>query len=190
VFIISSDGGVAKRLSSETVSETRPHWSRDGRSIYYSSNASGTSEIWKKPIAGGPSIQITHGGGLTGQESFDGRSLYYTADEVKPGLWRQPLDGGPEEKVASQLPARVWVIGERPRMASTSCASFGKIGRSRKRSIFTTRPHARCGKWRVFRESRCRGNAGLAVSPDERSIYFVQVDRWGVGIYFAEDITW
>jgi hypothetical protein len=82
-------GDSARRLTTDDANEVVPHWSRDGRSIYYASNASGVYEIWKKALDGGYSAQ----------ESFDGKMLYFTKGPSVAGIWRQPLAAGPEELV-------------------------------------------------------------------------------------------
>jgi hypothetical protein len=84
-------GDSARRLTTDDANEVVPHWSRDGRSIYYASNASGVYEIWKKALDGGSAVQVTHNGGYSAQESFDGKMLYFTKGPSVAGIWRQPL---------------------------------------------------------------------------------------------------
>jgi Tol biopolymer transport system component len=192
IYIISRDGGAAKRLSStqETTNETMPHWSRDGHSIYCASNASGEYQIWKRHLEGGPPEQITRSGGYSAQESFDGHSIFFTKSEAKSGLWRQSLAGGPEELVASQLPANMWGNW---RVTKNGVYFISFVWEERPFTQTLYFYDSATGQVRVA--ARVPGiampfSAGLAVSADERSVYFVQVDRWGVGIYFAEDIKW
>lgn len=52
--------------------------------------------MWKKPVAGGKAIQVTHSGGFHAKESPDGRFLYYTKSLAHTTLCRIPVEGGRE----------------------------------------------------------------------------------------------
>src|SRR5581483_5454527 len=78
----------------------RPSWSRDGRWIYFGSNQSGHSQIWKESSSGGKAIQITRNGGEEAFESPDGKFLYYS-ERGEKGIWRVSVEGGSEQRVIS-----------------------------------------------------------------------------------------
>jgi sugar lactone lactonase YvrE len=188
IWLIPRSGGTAKRLSSDMASETTPYWSRDGASIYYASNASGAFEIWRKPVDGGPAVQMTHTGAISGQESFDRQWLYFTKGERTPGVWRQPLAGGPEEEVAPQLPGSLWGNWRTGR-GGVYFLSFAWVRPYSERLYFFEQA---TGLSRVVASTPgipAPFGAGLGLSPDERWAYFVQVDHLGVSLYFAEDLT-
>jgi len=69
------------------------------------------------PAGGGAGVQITRNGGLLGQESPDGRYLYF----MKPlagasgpggiqGLWRIPVEGGEETQVLETVYNRAFEV--------------------------------------------------------------------------------
>lgn len=93
-------------------SDNRPHWSRDGRWLYFHSDRSGTREIWKMPAAGGTPIQITKGGGIEGWEAPDGKLLYYARSFTEPGLWAVPVSGGEEKPVLDAVWPREWAMAD------------------------------------------------------------------------------
>ena len=53
VYVISAEGGPARRLTNDPAEDIVPSWSRDGRWIYFGSNRTFAYEIWKAPAEGG-----------------------------------------------------------------------------------------------------------------------------------------
>ena len=84
-----------------------PRWSRDGRSIYFTSNRSGEWQLWKLDVASGQKTRITDQGGISAFESYDASTLYYSKREFG-GLWGRPLSGGPEVRVTDTLHLGYW----------------------------------------------------------------------------------
>jgi Tol biopolymer transport system component len=84
-----------------------PRWSRDGRSIYFTSNRSGEWQIWKLELASGQKTQVTDQGGISAFESYDGSTLYYAKREFG-GLFRSAVSGGPEVRVTNALHVGDW----------------------------------------------------------------------------------
>jgi Tol biopolymer transport system component len=191
VYVIPRDGRSGKRLTADDANEVVPHWSRDGRSIYYASNASGAYEVWKKELNGNTApVQLTRNGGYAAQESFDSKMLYFTKGPSKNGLWRQPLGAGAEEQVTPELRGANWG-NWRVTKSGVYFLDF----------VWDEKPHS--GKLyfydfatrQVRIVARTNGiaasyNSGLALSADERAVYFVQVDHWGTSIYLAEGLVW
>lgn len=91
VYTIPVDGGTPKRLTDAAGEDLVPRWSNDGRWIYFTSTRSGTWEVWRVPSTGGPVTQVTQGGGLVGQESMDGETLYLVRPDTR-GIWAASLD--------------------------------------------------------------------------------------------------
>lgn len=73
-----------------------PSWSPDDRWIYFTSNRSGSVEIWRVPSDGGAPEQVTTEGGTAPRISSDGRTLYYRRATT---LYAKPVAGGPERPV-------------------------------------------------------------------------------------------
>ena len=100
VYVVSTGGGAPRQLVSNALV---PEWSRDGRWIYFNSGRNGSWEIWKVPSSGGTPVQVTHNGGFECFPSPDGRFLYYSK-VGHAGIWRAPVDGGPEMEVPELRP--------------------------------------------------------------------------------------
>jgi Tol biopolymer transport system component len=75
IWVVGSDGGTPKRVTTELSNEARPSWSHDGRWIYFRSDRSGSQQIWKVPATEPfqPAVQVTRNGGFAAVESTDGR---------------------------------------------------------------------------------------------------------------------
>ncbi|MBQ5947843.1 S9 family peptidase [Massilia sp. ST3] len=49
-----------KRLASHSASSTDPEWSASGDAVYFLSSRSGSSQVWRQPVAGGKPVQVTN----------------------------------------------------------------------------------------------------------------------------------
>lgn len=169
IYIVTADGKTNRRLTWEPANEVVPSWSADGQFIYFATDASGTWEIWK--IAADrsqPARQVTVAGGFRPIESPDARWLYYAKREPNSGLWRMPVGGGAEERVAP-IPASVWggwavsssgfyyldPSARPPRIAYQGSASIPPV---------------------AIRNLPVLWEGSVAVSPDDRQLVFGQLD--------------
>lgn len=161
----------------------RPSWSRDGRWIYFGSNRSGASQIWKEPAQGGTGVQVTKTKGREEAfESLDGGFFYYAKTDALV-IWKVPVAGGEETRVLDRGRERVWALTGRgicffDVIASTIPAL--------KFYSFAT------GKVTLLRElskdTRVDGiNTALTVSSDGRWILYTQVDQSGSNLMLVEN---
>src|SRR5262249_37426670 len=103
IFVVSSNGGKPKRMTSVAANDDAPSWSRDGKWIYFVSDRNGADQVWKMPAEGGESVQVTKKGGTEAAESSDGKTLYYAKGRFDTGLWKVPVGGGEETQVLGSL---------------------------------------------------------------------------------------
>ncbi len=99
LYLVEHDSRRPRPLTSGPSDETNASFSRDGSTLYFSSNRSGRFEIWKMEWPDGPVRQVTKNGGFFAQENIEGEYLYYSKTDA--GLWRKPLEGGPEERLGA-----------------------------------------------------------------------------------------
>jgi dipeptidyl aminopeptidase/acylaminoacyl peptidase len=59
IWLIRSDGGEPKQLTTGDGSDSRPRWSSDGESIAFISARGGKSQVWIIPVHGGEARQLT-----------------------------------------------------------------------------------------------------------------------------------
>ena len=114
IYVMSAQGGRPARLTqNESELEALPSWARDGKSLYVTSSRSGSLQIWKKPLDGGPSTQLTRSGGAEALESPDGQNLYYTkVPEMGAGLWTIPARGGEELRLLESPRFGYWAMSK------------------------------------------------------------------------------
>lgn len=98
VFVIPcKPGGMScgepERLSSDNAIKGGVAWSVDGKSLYFASERTGRSEIWKQPASGGERSQVTRDGGYVSRESPDRKWLYFAKYGIE-AIFRMPVSGG------------------------------------------------------------------------------------------------
>jgi Tol biopolymer transport system component/DNA-binding winged helix-turn-helix (wHTH) protein len=74
----------------------RPHWSRDGKWIYFRSNQPGGRGVYRCPASGGNAVLLSKDvDGDRSQESFDGKTIYFASHEDNSTLKKTALSGQP-----------------------------------------------------------------------------------------------
>ncbi|MBI1789405.1 MAG: PD40 domain-containing protein [Acidobacteria bacterium] len=103
ICTVPAGGGAVRRLTRHQSRDAYPSWSRDGKWIYFTSNRSGSFQIWKAPADGtdAAAVQVTKGGGYSAVESSDGTTVFFVRDRAVAGVWKVPLQGGPESQVGA-----------------------------------------------------------------------------------------
>src|SRR5262249_31791641 len=99
---VSTATGELRRLTDDPADDWDPAFSRDGSSIYWSSDRSKAFEIWAAHRDGSAPHQVS-------QDSLDAENpagapdgnwiLYSSSNPTKPGLWRVPSKGGKGERL-------------------------------------------------------------------------------------------
>ncbi|MFL6415341.1 MAG: DPP IV N-terminal domain-containing protein, partial [Bryobacteraceae bacterium] len=110
IYTVDPDGGDPVRVTTEPSAEVQPNWSHDGKWIYFMSDRSGSKQIWKFPVVGGPALQITQNGGFQAFESEDGKYVYYAKEQYGRGVWRVPVSGGVEIPVTGEAWHNLWSL--------------------------------------------------------------------------------
>jgi len=82
LWIVGTDGADLRRMTSHAAADTNPRWSSDGRTIYFLSTRSGSSQIWQLALGGGEPTQLTSVPVDIGsfRVSPDGQRIAFSAD--------------------------------------------------------------------------------------------------------------
>jgi len=184
IYIVSADGGEPRRLTAEICENVIPSWSRDGKWIYYSSTRTGGMQVWKTPFEGGQAVQVTRHGGFEGFESTDGKIFYYVKGRYIPGIWQIPVSGGEETLVLDHHGAGYWrlwnVVREGIYFVTANVPSQPLIE-------FFNFATGKVTQVAALNKPISRSHPGLAVSPDGRSLLFVQLDQSASDIMLVEN---
>jgi Tol biopolymer transport system component len=142
--------------------------------LYFCSNRTGRFEVWKMPASGGDPTQVSKDGGFAAVESTDGRILYYSQTRNLGPVLRMPVAGGEPELIIPELRGLFFAVSQRGIYFQTSRdISFWDASSGQIRQVFV--PLKSLG-------------IGLAVSPDERSLLFTQVDMDDADLYMIDGL--
>jgi Tol biopolymer transport system component/predicted Ser/Thr protein kinase len=179
IYVVSANGGPHRRLTTGPSGGKWPCWSRDGQSIYFVSSG----QVWKMRAAGGDAVQVTRNRGDVPQESRDGKFIYYLKGDPWPiscSVWRMPVGAGEETKVLDSVHCEgQWAVGRQ------GIYFFAKTDAARHSDLsvyeFAT------GKTRKILTIERPLTYWMAVSPDDRTILYTQLDEAGSDLMLVEN---
>ena len=188
VYVVPARGGAPVRLTDHPADDLVPSWSRDGKSIYFGSTRTGPRQIWRMSARGGDAVQVTQRGGTYAKESVDRKYLYYGRTGAFTGIWRVPVPGGEEVEVVPNLASYGNFAVASDGLYFEARLPGNPLGHTPDFTPFTRLEAAidflsfATGKvTRVMTLDRHAGH-GFALSPDERTLLFAQMDG------FTEDL--
>lgn len=164
-----------------------PGWSRDGQWIYFASDRTGATQIWKMRPDGSGERQLTRSGGGRPKDSFDGQTIYYEKPgDLETEIWKISQAGGKES------PAMTLRNGEPVKVMSSYWSPAPDGVYFLKRIKQTPMPQVNVtGNYQIqfYRFDTATAEpvvdigeyaphpGGLVLSPDRRSIIYGQIDR-------------
>ena len=182
IYVIDRDGRGLRRLTAGGQNR-RPSWSSDGAWIYFGSARGGAWQVWKTPAEGGQPVQVTRNGGQEAFESRDGKYVYYAKSEGA-GIWRIPVNGGEGTQVVDQGTLGHWALLDRGicfvnLTGKQPAIEFFDFATRHLRTVAVLPKDAEpAGGW---------GFPTIAVSPDGRSVLYVQAERAESHIQLVEN---
>ena len=177
IYLVDAEGGATRPFTQDPAADVHPTFSPDGRWIYFGSERSGDSQIWKKPVEGGVAVQVTFDGGRLAH--VDDQYVYYSKIIGVNGIWRMPLEGGEPSKVIDQGRHQHWDLWNdylcvrRRNPPEVTCYSTvtGELVLSR-----------------ILDEGIRFATRGFSISPDGQSILLTLYDTDEADIMIAEGL--
>ena len=181
IQLLDLRGGAPERLTSGPSDAVAPDWSRDGKSVYFGSRRGGDWQIWKLDLATRPAAKVTSAGGYAAHESPDGQWLYFSRADAA-GIWRQPVRGGPAERVSSALQPEDWANWE----LAPRGIYFRELCPRHPGPVVALLAFGSSAPVDLVSLSD-QGWSGFSVSPDGESIVYPRVDRHASDIRLIEN---
>jgi Tol biopolymer transport system component len=182
IFVVPAAGGLPKRLTANSWEDHWPTYSRDGRSIFFSSRRSGELQIWRMAADGSNAVQITTGGASQNpQESPDGKKVFYHRMQDPGEIWSIPVEGGEPVKIAG--PTQRYPVGF---TVTTKGIYYGAPPHAGEERFIRFVSFA-TGQDSPIAIAKRPFHTGMSVSPDSRYILFDQYDESGSDLMLVED---
>jgi Tol biopolymer transport system component/DNA-binding winged helix-turn-helix (wHTH) protein len=177
IFVVDSDGRNLHSITDGASDNVVPSWSRDGKSIYFTSNRTGTWQVFKHSLATGGEVQLTRNGGFYPFESFDEKTIYFSRFD-QAGIWSLPVSGGAESLVIADKPQ----VGYWGHWAITTAGLYflnmdAEPGPRIEFYNFGTR---RISPVLKLQRRPPRLQPSLGATPDGRTLYYTQLDYQSV----------
>jgi dipeptidyl aminopeptidase/acylaminoacyl peptidase len=178
VWLAPSDGGGAgMRVTSEASNASAPRWAADGRRLYFLSDRSGDTQVWRLSLEGGEARQVTHyplpvgvfGVSPPGDRLVVGTRVFIDCDDL--ACTRERLDARARSAASGVLHERLfvrhwdsWSDGRRAQLFIADLDEDGAAGEPRllSRGLDADAPTRPFG-----------GSDELAFSPDGNHLVFV-----------------
>ncbi len=172
IYLIDQDGGPLRQLTRHPAHDTNPVWSADGQTIYFTSDRTGTFQIWALDVATGVTRQITHEGGIYVAEAADPDYLYVSSPLRGEGIWRVHRD--------RTEPATL-VVDERRIVAWLARGGMLYVLSAQDANVFTIHRHlpgTDTAPVPVLSVPELPFNSQFAVTPDGDEIIYAVVSRY------------
>ena len=115
LWLVGADGTALRRLTSHKASDSNPRWAPDGKSIWFVSARSDTSQVWRIAIDGGEAEQVTEQPLDVGNliVAPDGRHIAFTMEVFPdcntPGETKEKLDEIESRKTSGRIYESIFV---------------------------------------------------------------------------------
>ncbi len=188
VWMVATAGGEPKMLYDHSGEEMTPCFDPTSQWIYFTSSQTGTLELFRGLVTGGPATRVTQGGAFTCQFSADGRYIYYLKTRNGGEIWRLEVATKREEPVVPEMKSRNWKVLQDGiyMLDSQSNSQIGTATRVADARFyrFATKKIEDLG----FRTPKAIAYTGIDLSSDEKWVYYSQVDSSTSELYIVENL--
>jgi Tol biopolymer transport system component len=170
IFVTDVAERKPRKLVTNITNVMRPHWSSDGKWIYFRSEEPGRTGVYRCSATGGDAVALAEDvNGINPRESFDGKTVYFASHHDRSTLKQVALPAQPGTESE---------VGGMPRIRATELWALSRSGiyfvpaeapRSLRYFDFATR------QIRTIFEVDKDFHDGLSVSSDGRWILYSQI---------------
>lgn len=176
LYTVGAEEHVPVRITEDPWDELNASWSRDGDTLYLSSNRSGSWQIWRRPARGGPATQVTMHGGFRALEGPDASTIYYAKHDTL-GLWRTSAPLAAESLVIADL----W-IGDASNWTLTDEGVLFVRKDPRTIVFFDFASEATRPLYDESLRIPLADSSSLTLTADGRALYYTQIDGGGLDL--------
>ncbi|HTS60590.1 MAG TPA: protein kinase [Candidatus Acidoferrales bacterium] len=180
--------GEPKLLVDHPEDDVTPCFEPGGHWIDFTSSRTGSLQLFRVAVSGGPQTQVTQGGGFTCQYSEDGRYLYYLKTRNGGEIWRRDMTANLEEPVVPEMKSRNWKV-LRDGIYLLDSQANSQLGTAPRIAVarfyrFATKEIEDLG----FRTPKAIAYTGIDISPDGKWLYYSQVDSSASELLVTENL--
>ena len=197
IYIVDSEGGEARQLTSNTAYDYSPVWSPDGKTLAFASDRYGNFDIFTVPVGGGVPFRVTTHSAKETPWTFtpDGKRILFTARIQDPAasalfpkssmteLYSVSVDGGRYEQVLATPAEEVSFIGKDGSFVYQDCKGGENVWRKHHTSSITRDIWMYDGSKHVKLTSFEGEDRTPRVSADGKTIYFMSERDGSFNIY-------
>ena len=197
IYLVDSEGGEARQLTSNPAYDYSPVWSPDGKTVAFASDRYGNFDIYKVSIDGGVPVRLTTHSAKETPWTFtpDGKDILFTAHIQDPAssalfpkasmteLYSVSVDGGRPVQVLATPAEEVSFIGKTGKFLYQDCKGGENIWRKHHTSSITRDIWMYDGNDHVKLTSFEGEDRSPRVSDDGKTVYYLSERGGSFNVY-------
>ncbi len=197
IYLVDSEGGEARQLTSNPAYDYSPVWSPDGKTVAFASDRYGNFDIYKVSIDGGVPVRLTTHSAKETPWTFtpDGKDILFTAHIQDPAssalfpkasmteLYSVSVDGGRPVQVLATPAEEVSFIGKTGNFLYQDCKGGENIWRKHHTSSITRDIWMYDGNDHVKLTSFEGEDRSPRVSDDGKTVYYLSERGGSFNVY-------
>jgi len=197
LYVVDSEGGEARQLTSNPAYDYSPVWSPDGKTVAFASDRYGNFDIYKVSVDGGVPVRLTTHSAKDTPWTFtpDGKNILFTSRIQDPAssalfpkssmteLYSVSIDGGRPVQVLATPAEEVSFIGKKGNFVYQDCKGGENIWRKHHTSSITRDIWMYDGKNHVKLTSFEGEDRSPRVSKDGKTVYYLSERGGSFNVY-------